>query len=79
MLERGENKEVYNVFTPQGCARVISELLITFAYKKHHNVQYLPIEGLAAFNKATAELLFGADSAILQQQRVRDIKSSSCA
>lgn len=37
----------------------------------HHNVQYLPIEGLAAFNKATAELLFGAESTVLQQQRVR--------
>lgn len=73
MLERGENKEVCNVFTPQGCASAISELLTTYAYKTHHNVQYLPIEGLAAFNKVTAELLFGAESAVLQQQRVRDI------
>ncbi|KAL0359125.1 UNVERIFIED_CONTAM: Aspartate aminotransferase, chloroplastic [Sesamum angustifolium] len=31
--------------------------------------KYLPIEGLAAFNKATAELLFGADSPVIQQQR----------
>jgi aspartate aminotransferase len=33
-------------------------------------VQYLPIEGLAAFNKATAELLFGADNPVLKQGRV---------
>lgn len=32
--------------------------------------QYLPIEGLAAFNKATAELLLGADSPAIKQGRV---------
>ena len=30
-------------------------------------VQYLPIEGLAAFNKATAELLLGADNPVIKQ------------
>lgn len=35
------------------------------------SLQYLPIEGLAAFNKATAELIFGADNSILKQGRVR--------
>lgn len=34
-------------------------------------MQYLPIEGLAAFNKATAELLLGADNPAIKQQRVR--------
>jgi hypothetical protein len=33
-------------------------------------LQYLPIEGLAAFNKATAELLLGADNQAIKQQRV---------
>lgn len=33
-------------------------------------MQYLPIEGLAAFNKATAELLLGADNPVIKQQRV---------
>jgi hypothetical protein len=34
------------------------------------NKEYLPIEGLAAFNKATAELLLGADNPVIKQQRV---------
>jgi aspartate aminotransferase len=33
-------------------------------------LQYLPIEGIAAFNKATAELLLGADNPAIKQQRV---------
>jgi len=33
-------------------------------------IQYLPIEGLAAFNKATAELLLGADNAAIKENRV---------
>lgn len=33
-------------------------------------MQYLPIEGLAAFNKVTAELLFGADNPVIKQQKV---------
>ncbi|GAV68373.1 Aminotran_1_2 domain-containing protein [Cephalotus follicularis] len=34
------------------------------------NKKYLSIEGLAAFNKVTAELLFGVDNAVIQKQRV---------
>ncbi|KAL0382196.1 UNVERIFIED_CONTAM: Aspartate aminotransferase, chloroplastic [Sesamum calycinum] len=41
------------------------------------NKEYLPIEGLAAFNKATAELLFGANSVVIQQQRVATVQSIS--
>ena len=33
-------------------------------------MQYLPIEGLAAFNKATAELLLGADNIAIKENRV---------
>ena len=33
-------------------------------------MQYLPIEGLAAFNKATAELLLGADNPVIKENRV---------
>lgn len=33
-------------------------------------MKYLPIEGLAAFNKVTAELLFGADNPLIEQQKV---------
>ena len=33
-------------------------------------LQYLPIEGLAAFNKATAELLFGAGHPVIKEQKV---------
>ena len=40
-------------------------------------VQYLPIEGLAAFNKATAELLLGADNPVLKQGRVATLQSLS--
>ncbi|PIN23146.1 Aspartate aminotransferase/Glutamic oxaloacetic transaminase AAT1/GOT2 [Handroanthus impetiginosus] len=38
--------------------------------ERGENKEYLPIEGLAAFNKATAELLFGANNAVILQQRV---------
>jgi aromatic-amino-acid transaminase len=31
---------------------------------------YLPIEGLAAYDKAVQELVFGADSAVIQEKRV---------
>ncbi|XP_009789886.1 aspartate aminotransferase, chloroplastic-like [Nicotiana tabacum] len=41
------------------------------------NKEYLPIEGLAAFNKVTAELLFGADNPVIQQQRVATIQGLS--
>jgi hypothetical protein len=36
-------------------------------WKLWFTVQYLPIEGLAAFNKATAELLLGADNPVIKQ------------
>ncbi|KAF2312999.1 hypothetical protein GH714_008661 [Hevea brasiliensis] len=36
--------------------------------------EYLPIEGLAAFNKVTAELLLGADNTVIKQQRLRLIE-----
>lgn len=39
--------------------------------------EYLPIEGLAAFNKVTAELLFGADNPVLKEQRVATVQSLS--
>ncbi|XP_065850043.1 aspartate aminotransferase, chloroplastic [Euphorbia lathyris] len=41
------------------------------------NKEYLPIEGLAAFNKATAELLFGADNPVIKQQRVATVQGLS--
>lgn len=41
------------------------------------NKEYLPIEGLAAFNKVTAELLFGADNEVIQQQRVGTVQGLS--
>ncbi|BAT82376.1 hypothetical protein VIGAN_03238200 [Vigna angularis var. angularis] len=41
------------------------------------NKEYLPIEGLAAFNKATAELLLGADNPAIKQQRVATVQGLS--
>ncbi|KAH9571250.1 hypothetical protein CY35_02G085200 [Sphagnum magellanicum] len=41
------------------------------------NKEYLPIEGLAAFNKATAELLLGADNPVIKQQRVATVQGLS--
>ncbi|KAG0468608.1 hypothetical protein HPP92_017936 [Vanilla planifolia] len=35
--------------------------------ERGENKEYLPIEGLAAFNKVTAQLLFGADNPVIQQ------------
>lgn len=45
--------------------------------ERGENKEYLPIEGLAAFNKATAELLFGADSPLLKQQKVATVQGLS--
>ncbi|KAI3822378.1 hypothetical protein L1987_09967 [Smallanthus sonchifolius] len=45
--------------------------------ERGENKEYLPIEGLAAFNKATTELLFGADNPVLHQQRVATIQGLS--
>ncbi|KVH90253.1 Aminotransferase, class I/classII [Cynara cardunculus var. scolymus] len=45
--------------------------------ERGENKEYLPIEGLAAFNKATAELLFGADNPVIHEQRVATIQGLS--
>ncbi|KAG0466935.1 hypothetical protein HPP92_018515 [Vanilla planifolia] len=45
--------------------------------EKGENKEYLPIEGLAAFNKVTAQLLFGADNPVIQQGRVVTVQSLS--
>ncbi|KAJ3695535.1 hypothetical protein LUZ60_000912 [Juncus effusus] len=45
--------------------------------EKGENKEYLPIEGLAAFNKATAELLFGADNPVIKSQRVATVQGLS--
>ena len=42
----------------------------TLMLEKGENKEYLPIEGLAAFNKATVELLLGADNEATKQGRV---------
>ncbi|XP_072978627.1 aspartate aminotransferase, chloroplastic-like [Typha angustifolia] len=45
--------------------------------EKGENKEYLPIEGLAAFNKVTAELMFGADNPVIQQGRVTTVQGLS--
>ncbi|KAG9456244.1 hypothetical protein H6P81_000752 [Aristolochia fimbriata] len=45
--------------------------------EKGENKEYLPIEGLAAFNKVTAELMFGADNPAIQEERVATVQSLS--
>ncbi|KAJ6329956.1 hypothetical protein OIU76_008725 [Salix suchowensis] len=45
--------------------------------ERGENKEYLAIEGLAAFNKATAELLFGADNPVIKQQRVATVQGLS--
>ncbi|KAK6274163.1 hypothetical protein POUND7_011246 [Theobroma cacao] len=45
--------------------------------ERGENREYLPIEGLAAFNKVTAELLFGADNPVIKQQRVATVQGLS--
>lgn len=45
--------------------------------ERGENKEYLPIEGLAAFNKATAELLFGADNPVIKEQRVATVQGLS--
>ncbi|XP_052173262.1 aspartate aminotransferase, chloroplastic [Diospyros lotus] len=45
--------------------------------ERGENKEYLPIEGLAAFNKVTAELLFGADNPVISQQRVATVQGLS--
>eukprot|EP00271_Cylindrocystis_brebissonii_P009765 TRINITY_DN24_c0_g1_i1.p1 TRINITY_DN24_c0_g1~~TRINITY_DN24_c0_g1_i1.p1 ORF type:complete len:521 (-),score=112.77 TRINITY_DN24_c0_g1_i1:503-1945(-) len=45
--------------------------------EKSENKEYLPIEGLAAFNLATAELLLGADNAAIKEKRVATVQGLS--
>ncbi|WOK92142.1 aspartate aminotransferase, chloroplastic [Canna indica] len=45
--------------------------------ERGENKEYLPIEGLAAFNKVTAELLLGADNPAIQQGRVSTVQGLS--
>jgi len=45
--------------------------------EKGDNKEYLPIEGLAAFNKATVELLLGADNNATKQGRVATVQGLS--
>lgn len=44
---------------------------------RNENKEYLPIEGLEAFRKATVELLLGSDSKAVQEGRVAVIQSLS--
>jgi aspartate aminotransferase len=41
------------------------------------NKEYLPIQGLSAFNKATAELLLGADNPAIKEERVATLQALS--
>ncbi|CAL8465616.1 g5152 [Coccomyxa elongata] len=45
--------------------------------ESEENKEYLPIQGLEAFNKATAELLLGADNAAVKEGRVATLQSLS--
>eukprot|EP00271_Cylindrocystis_brebissonii_P009766 TRINITY_DN24_c0_g1_i2.p1 TRINITY_DN24_c0_g1~~TRINITY_DN24_c0_g1_i2.p1 ORF type:complete len:414 (-),score=103.87 TRINITY_DN24_c0_g1_i2:1053-2294(-) len=45
--------------------------------EKGENKEYLPIEGLAAFNKATVELLLGNDNPVIKEKRVATVQSLS--
>lgn len=45
--------------------------------EKGDNKEYLPIEGLAAFNKATVELLLGAGNPAIKEGRVATVQSLS--
>ncbi|KAL0323653.1 UNVERIFIED_CONTAM: Aspartate aminotransferase, chloroplastic [Sesamum calycinum] len=45
--------------------------------ERGENKEYLPIEGLAAFNKVTAELLLGVQNDVIQQQRVATVQGLS--
>ncbi|XP_020089744.1 aspartate aminotransferase, chloroplastic [Ananas comosus] len=45
--------------------------------ERGENKEYLPIEGLAAFNKVTAELLLGADNPVIKQGKVATVQGLS--
>ncbi|KAL1532678.1 aspartate transaminase [Salvia divinorum] len=66
------------VLVPIGL-KIYSHMCLMLSRKKSYAGKGRKQRGPTAFNKATAELLFGAESVVLQQQRAREIKSSSCA
>lgn len=45
--------------------------------KKAENKEYLPIDGLAAFKKATVDLLLGSDNPAIAEGRVACLQSLS--
>jgi aromatic-amino-acid transaminase len=53
------------------CVRKAEALLA----QTHAPRTYLPIEGLAAYDKAVQELVFGADSAVIQEKRVLTLQA----
>jgi aspartate aminotransferase len=64
---RKETTKRYN--DDQNISFLLSFMLSIYmkSLKLWFTLQYLPIEGLAAFNKATAELLLGADNPVIKQ------------
>jgi aromatic-amino-acid transaminase len=53
------------------CVRKAEALMI----EQHTPRTYLPIEGLAAYDKAVQELVFGADSAVIQEKRAITVQA----
>ena len=53
------------------CVRKAEAILIEQASPR----TYLPIEGLAAYDKAVQELVFGADSAVIQERRAVTVQA----
>ena len=53
------------------CVRKAEEILM----EQQAPRTYLPIEGLAAYDKAVQELVFGADSAIIQEKRAITVQA----
>ena len=47
----------------------------TILIAQHAPRTYLPIEGLAAYDKAVQELVFGADSAVIQEKRAVTVQA----
>ncbi|XP_038983660.1 aspartate aminotransferase, chloroplastic-like isoform X1 [Phoenix dactylifera] len=45
--------------------------------EKGEDKEYLPMDGLAEFNKVTAELLFGANNPVIQEGRVATVQALS--
>ena len=53
------------------CVRKAEEILM----EQNAPRTYLPIEGLAAYDKAVQELVFGADSAVIQEKRAITVQA----